>query len=150
MAPWAQQIIDTEQPRPEWEYAIFNFVPTSVPQWAAREGRDAPHWRDWSDFEMAIARYCMKPQSRIEEVQESRGNPRTLDWPSPTTGDVTSKSAINGQFVDGDVYVPLATTEGARSGDVHTTSQPDSSSRTSTRTMPPVTASQSFWEMALR
>ena len=40
------------------------------------------------------------PQSRIEEVQESKGNPRTLDWPSPTTGDVTSKSAINGQFVE--------------------------------------------------
>jgi Cu(I)/Ag(I) efflux system membrane fusion protein len=40
------------------------------------------------------------PQSRIEEVQESKDNPRTLDWPSPTTGDVTSKSAINGQFVE--------------------------------------------------
>ena len=40
------------------------------------------------------------PQSRIEAVQKSRDNPRTLDWPSPATGDVTSKSAINGQFVE--------------------------------------------------
>lgn len=27
---------------------------------------------DWSDFEMAIARYCMKPQSRIEEMVLTR------------------------------------------------------------------------------
>ena len=40
------------------------------------------------------------PQSRIEAVQNSKDNPRTLDWPSPATGDVTSKSAINGQFVE--------------------------------------------------
>lgn len=40
------------------------------------------------------------PQSRIDEVQQTKENPRTLDWPSPTTGDVTSKSAIDGQFVE--------------------------------------------------
>lgn len=40
------------------------------------------------------------PESRIQAVQESKDNPRTLDWPSPTTGDVTSKSVVNGQFVE--------------------------------------------------
>lgn len=40
------------------------------------------------------------PESRIKAVQESKDNPRTLDWPSPTTGDVTSKSVVNGQFVE--------------------------------------------------
>ena len=40
------------------------------------------------------------PQSRIQAVQKTKDNPRTLDWPAPTTGDVTSKSVINGQFVE--------------------------------------------------
>jgi Cu(I)/Ag(I) efflux system membrane fusion protein len=39
------------------------------------------------------------PEARIEEVRETKTNPRTLDWPSPTTGDVTAKSVIKGQFV---------------------------------------------------
>lgn len=40
------------------------------------------------------------PETRIQEVRETRENPRTLDWPSPATGDVTSKSVIDGQFVE--------------------------------------------------
>jgi Cu(I)/Ag(I) efflux system membrane fusion protein len=40
------------------------------------------------------------PESRIEEVRKTKTNPRTLDWPSPTAGDVTSKSVIKGQFVE--------------------------------------------------
>ena len=40
------------------------------------------------------------PEARIKEVQETKENPRTLDWPSPTAGDVTKKSVINGQFVE--------------------------------------------------
>jgi Cu(I)/Ag(I) efflux system membrane fusion protein len=40
------------------------------------------------------------PEARIREVQETKENPRTLDWPSPTTGDATAKSVINGQFVE--------------------------------------------------
>jgi len=39
------------------------------------------------------------PEVRIEEVRNTKTNPRTLDWPSPTTGDVTAKSVIKGQFV---------------------------------------------------
>jgi len=39
------------------------------------------------------------PDARIEDVRETKTNPRTLDWPSPTTGDVTAKSVIKGQFV---------------------------------------------------
>jgi len=39
------------------------------------------------------------PEARIEEVRKTKTNPRTLDWPSPTTGDVTAKSVIKGQFV---------------------------------------------------
>ena len=40
------------------------------------------------------------PEARIEEVRKTKTNPRTLDWPSPTTGDVTAKSVIKGQFVE--------------------------------------------------
>jgi Cu(I)/Ag(I) efflux system membrane fusion protein len=39
------------------------------------------------------------PESRIKEVRENGTNPRTLDWPSPATGDVIEKRIINGQKV---------------------------------------------------
>ena len=39
------------------------------------------------------------PEARIDEVRRTKENPRTLDWPAPTTGDVTAKNVINGQFV---------------------------------------------------
>ncbi len=39
------------------------------------------------------------PEARIDEVRRTKENPRTLDWPAPTTGDVTAKSVIDGQFV---------------------------------------------------
>ena len=39
------------------------------------------------------------PESRIREVRESGANLRTLDWPSPATGDVIDKRIINGQRV---------------------------------------------------
>jgi Cu(I)/Ag(I) efflux system membrane fusion protein len=39
------------------------------------------------------------PESRIKEVRETGTNPRTLDWPSPATGDVVEKKVINGQKV---------------------------------------------------
>lgn len=37
------------------------------------------------------------PQSRIDEVRKTNTNPRTIDWPSPATGDVIEKKVINGQ-----------------------------------------------------
>jgi membrane fusion protein, copper/silver efflux system len=39
------------------------------------------------------------PQSRIDEVRKTGTNPRTIDWPSPATGDVIEKKIINGQRV---------------------------------------------------
>jgi Cu(I)/Ag(I) efflux system membrane fusion protein len=39
------------------------------------------------------------PESRIREVRETGTNPRTIDWPSPATGDVIEKRIINGQRV---------------------------------------------------
>jgi Cu(I)/Ag(I) efflux system membrane fusion protein len=49
------------------------------------------------------------PESRIREVRESGVNPRTLDWPSPATGDVVEKRIINGQRVAaGDVLYRIA------------------------------------------
>jgi Cu(I)/Ag(I) efflux system membrane fusion protein len=41
------------------------------------------------------------PESRIREIRETGTNPRTLDWPSPATGDVIEKGVINGQKVKG-------------------------------------------------
>jgi Cu(I)/Ag(I) efflux system membrane fusion protein len=49
------------------------------------------------------------PESRIKEVRETGANPRTLDWPSPATGDVIEKKIINGQRVKaGDVLYRIA------------------------------------------
>jgi membrane fusion protein, copper/silver efflux system len=39
------------------------------------------------------------PQSRIEEVRKTLANPRTIDWPSPASGDVVAKRIIQGQRV---------------------------------------------------
>jgi Cu(I)/Ag(I) efflux system membrane fusion protein len=39
------------------------------------------------------------PQSRIDEVRKTNTNPRTIDWPSPATGDVIEKKIIKGQRV---------------------------------------------------
>ncbi len=39
------------------------------------------------------------PESRIREVRESGVGPRTIDWPSPATGDVIEKQVILGQRV---------------------------------------------------
>jgi membrane fusion protein, copper/silver efflux system len=39
------------------------------------------------------------PESRIREVRDKGMNPRTLDWPSPATGDVIQKRIVNGQRV---------------------------------------------------
>jgi Cu(I)/Ag(I) efflux system membrane fusion protein len=38
-------------------------------------------------------------ESRIREVREKGANPRTIDWPSPATGEVIVKRIINGQRV---------------------------------------------------
>jgi membrane fusion protein, copper/silver efflux system len=39
------------------------------------------------------------PESQIKEVRDKGTNPRTVDWPSPATGDVIEKKIINGQRV---------------------------------------------------
>ena len=39
------------------------------------------------------------PEVRIDEVRKTKDNPRTLDWPSPATGDVIEKKVIQGQRV---------------------------------------------------
>ena len=40
------------------------------------------------------------PESRIQEVRQTKTNPRTIDWPAPATGTVLSKNVIKGQRVD--------------------------------------------------
>ncbi len=39
------------------------------------------------------------PESRIREVRETGGNPRTIDWPSPASGTVIEKRVVKGQRV---------------------------------------------------
>jgi len=39
------------------------------------------------------------PESRISEVRDTGGNPRTIDWPAPGGGTVIVKQVINGQRV---------------------------------------------------
>ena len=52
------------------------------------------------------------PGKRIEEVRETKTNPRTLDWPSPATGHVVEKKVIEGQRVEaGDELFRIANHE---------------------------------------
>ena len=51
------------------------------------------------DGAMQKLRNLNVPQARIDEVRKSQTNPRTLDWPSPTTGEVIEKKVIDGQRV---------------------------------------------------
>jgi Cu(I)/Ag(I) efflux system membrane fusion protein len=39
------------------------------------------------------------PESHIKEVRDRGTNPRTVDWPSPASGDVIEKKIVNGQRV---------------------------------------------------
>jgi Cu(I)/Ag(I) efflux system membrane fusion protein len=39
------------------------------------------------------------PESRVDDVRKTMTNPRTIDWPSPATGDVVAKNVIEGQRV---------------------------------------------------
>ena len=39
------------------------------------------------------------PESRIQEVRETGGNPRTIDWPAPASGTVIEKRVVKGQRV---------------------------------------------------
>jgi len=39
------------------------------------------------------------PESRIGEVRDTGGNPRTIDWPAPGGGTVIAKRVINGQRI---------------------------------------------------
>ena len=40
------------------------------------------------------------PESRIQEVRQTKTNPRTIDWPAPATGTVLTKNVVKGQRVD--------------------------------------------------
>ena len=40
------------------------------------------------------------PESRIQEVRQTKMNPRTIDWPAPATGTVLTKNVVKGQRVD--------------------------------------------------
>src|SRR5262249_9332859 len=51
------------------------------------------------DGTMQRLRNLAVPESRIQEVRSKGTNPRTLDWPAPTTGTVIDKKIINGQRV---------------------------------------------------
>jgi membrane fusion protein, copper/silver efflux system len=39
------------------------------------------------------------PEARVREVRETGINPRTLDWPAPTSGTVIAKAIVNGQRI---------------------------------------------------
>lgn len=52
------------------------------------------------------------PEERIEEVAQTKTNPRTLDWPAPATGHVIEKKVIEGQRVaEGDELFRIANHE---------------------------------------
>jgi Cu(I)/Ag(I) efflux system membrane fusion protein len=51
------------------------------------------------DGAMQRLRNLAVPEARIREVRETGTNPRTIDWPSPATGDVIEKRVVEGQRV---------------------------------------------------
>ena len=62
-------------------------------------GRGAGSKFDNLEGAMQKLRNLDVPESRIEEVRKTMANPRTIDWPSPATGDVVEKRVIQGQRV---------------------------------------------------
>ena len=59
-------------------------------------GADADRFLDGA---MQRLRNLGIPESRIREVRETGGNPRTIDWPSPANGTVIEKRVVKGQRV---------------------------------------------------
>jgi membrane fusion protein, copper/silver efflux system len=62
-------------------------------------GRDSAGLGDDLDGAMQKLRNLDVPEGRIDEVRKTMTNPRTIDWPSPATGDVIEKDVIEGQRV---------------------------------------------------
>ena len=62
-------------------------------------GRSAGATGDNLEGAMQKLRNLDVPQSRIDEVRKTMANPRTIDWPSPASGDVIEKRIIQGQRV---------------------------------------------------
>ena len=62
-------------------------------------GRSAGATGDNLEGAMQKLRNLDVPQSRIDEVRKTLANPRTIDWPSPASGDVVAKRIIQGQRV---------------------------------------------------
>ena len=63
------------------------------------EGRKGADANEALEGAMQRLRNLGVPQSRIDEIRKTQTNPRTLDWPSPVTGDVIEKNIIDGQRV---------------------------------------------------
>jgi Cu(I)/Ag(I) efflux system membrane fusion protein len=64
-----------------------------------KRGSGAPATSSGLDGAMQRLRNLGVPDSRIREVHDKGTNPRTLDWPSPASGDVIEKTIVNGQRV---------------------------------------------------
>ncbi len=62
------------------------------------EGRDARSSEALDGAEQRLRNLGLS-QRRIDEVRENMSNPRTVDWPSPATGDVIEKRVIQGQRI---------------------------------------------------
>jgi Cu(I)/Ag(I) efflux system membrane fusion protein len=62
-------------------------------------GKDSTEFGGELEGAMQKLRNLDVPDARIDEVRKTMTNPRTLDWPSPATGDIIEKKVIEGQRV---------------------------------------------------
>jgi Cu(I)/Ag(I) efflux system membrane fusion protein len=62
-------------------------------------GKDSAGLGGDLDGAMQKLRNLDVPEARIDEVRKTMTNPRTIDWPSPATGDIIEKNVIEGQRV---------------------------------------------------
>lgn len=65
----------------------------------AQGGTSGPESARNIDGAMQRLRNLGVPENRIREIRETGANPRTTDWPAPTTGTVTAKQVLLGQRV---------------------------------------------------
>lgn len=66
VAPWAQELLDGP-PQPDYRLHLLPFLGNlrdAVPQWARREGPEAPPFANWEDY-LAFVRDCVRVEKHL-------------------------------------------------------------------------------------
>ncbi len=73
IAPWARELLNGS-PQPDYRLHILPFLGNlrdAVPQWARREGPEAPPFANWEDY-LALVRDCVRVEKHLYPHQKPR------------------------------------------------------------------------------